>query len=86
MLATGADPLTSVETLSVAPQVEPVAEIEVASVDVSGCDEVSVQAEVEAVIPFWSCESVGAGLADSSAARYDASVDPGVAALAGETG
>jgi hypothetical protein len=36
MLATGIAPLTSVEKLSVAPQVEPLAEIEVASVEVSG--------------------------------------------------
>ena len=85
MLATGIAPLTSVEKLSVAPQVEPLAEIEVASVEVSGWEEVSVQAEVEAVRPFWSCDSVGAGLADSSAPRYDTSVDPGVTALAGET-
>lgn len=86
MLATGVVPLTSVEKLSVAPQADPLAEIEVASVEVSGWEEVSVQAEVEAVRPFWSCESVRAGLADSSAARYDASVDPRVATLAGETG
>ena len=52
MLVTGAVPLTSVGKLSVAPQVELCVEIEVASVEVSGWEEASVQAEMEAVRPF----------------------------------
>lgn len=41
---------------------------------------------MEAVRPFcWSCDSVGVGLTDASPPSCDASIDPGVAALAGAT-